>query len=104
MLAIQKKVLGPEHPVTLRSMNNLANAIGEQARDAEAEQLHREVLAIQKRCWAPSIPTRSRACTTWPQRLTVRAAHAEAETAQPRGAGDPEACAGPRASRHARRT
>jgi serine/threonine-protein kinase len=48
-LDIRKRMLGPEHPQTLASRNNLANAIGYQGRYAEAESLHRENLDIQTR-------------------------------------------------------
>ena len=91
-------MLGPEHPDTLTSMNNLANAISDQGRYAEAEKLYREVLEIQKECWAPSIPTRSEACTTWPSRFRSGPTRRGGATLQG-GAGAPEESAGPRASR-----
>jgi eukaryotic-like serine/threonine-protein kinase len=40
---------GPDHPDTLRSMNNLANSYYSMNRQAEALQLREEVLEIQKR-------------------------------------------------------
>ena len=48
-LEIQRRVLGKEHPDTLRSRNNLAVAIKFQGRHEEAERLHREVLEIRRR-------------------------------------------------------
>src|SRR5205823_2643371 len=40
---------GPDHPDTLKSMNDLANSYELLNRPAEAVQLREEVLAIQKR-------------------------------------------------------
>ena len=40
----RKIVLGPEHPDTLTSMNNLALTYGDQGRWAEAEKLQVQVM------------------------------------------------------------
>jgi hypothetical protein len=40
-LDIRRRVLGPEHPVTLTSMNNLAIVLADEGRYAEAEKLDR---------------------------------------------------------------
>jgi len=45
----QKKILGAEHPDTLRSMHNLVNTYGAQGRTGEAEVLREEVVEKQKR-------------------------------------------------------
>ncbi len=45
--AIRARLLGPDHPDTLRSMNSLANCYGEMGRDAEAAKLHEQALAAQ---------------------------------------------------------
>ncbi|MEZ5578736.1 MAG: tetratricopeptide repeat protein [Candidatus Competibacteraceae bacterium] len=55
-LAAREKVLGPEHPDTLSSVNNLAGLYQSQGRYGEAEPLYQRVLAGLRRCWARSIP------------------------------------------------
>ncbi|MGA8103313.1 MAG: serine/threonine-protein kinase, partial [Candidatus Acidiferrales bacterium] len=46
-MEIRQRVLGPEHPDTLKSMNNLANVLNDEGHSAEAEKLDRETLDIQ---------------------------------------------------------
>lgn len=52
-IEIRRRVLGPEHPDTLRSMSRLSGALREQGRYAEAEKLQRETLDIQRRVLGP---------------------------------------------------
>ena len=52
----RKRILGPEHPATLYSMNNLALLYGSQGRDNEAETLFTQALEIQKRILGPEHP------------------------------------------------
>jgi hypothetical protein len=47
--AAQTRVLGAEHPDTLRSAGDLALSLSRQTKYAEAEQMFREVHAVQKR-------------------------------------------------------
>jgi hypothetical protein len=47
--AVQRRVLGPEHPSTLFTATVLALALNEQGKHAEAETMHRETLAVQQR-------------------------------------------------------
>jgi len=49
VLAIRERVLGAEHPDTLQSGHNLANALYAQGKYAEAEKEHRAVLALRER-------------------------------------------------------
>jgi tetratricopeptide (TPR) repeat protein len=56
VLEIRRRVLGPEHPNTLTSMNNLTFSISNQGRYAEAEKLRREVLEISRRVLGPEHP------------------------------------------------
>jgi hypothetical protein len=49
VLAICKKVLGPEHPNTLTSVGNLASTYKNQGRRKEARQLQIQVLEISKK-------------------------------------------------------
>ena len=70
---IRTHLLGPEHPNTLGSRNNLALALREQGKYTEAEAQDRELIKIAEETWGPSIPTRLRAATTWPMRLASKA-------------------------------
>ena len=45
-MAIREKVLGPEHPNTATSINNLAGLLRTTGRYEEAEPLYRRALAI----------------------------------------------------------
>jgi len=42
-------VLGKEHPDTLTSMNDLAQALSDQRDYVEAEKMHRETLALREK-------------------------------------------------------
>jgi tetratricopeptide (TPR) repeat protein len=55
-LAIQQRVLGPEHSLTLRSMNNLGLALENEGRVAEAEQEYRQTYEIERRTLGPEHP------------------------------------------------
>src|SRR5262245_30068044 len=52
-LEIRRRVLGPEHPDTLTSMNNLALSYSGQGRYKEAEVMYQEALEIRKRVLGP---------------------------------------------------
>jgi Tetratricopeptide repeat len=49
VIEISKKLLGPEHPATLSSMENLARIYSEQRRWNDAEQLELQVMDIRKK-------------------------------------------------------
>ena len=49
VLQVRRRVLGEEHPDTLNSKNNLANAVEFQGKCQEAEKMHREVLEVRSR-------------------------------------------------------
>jgi hypothetical protein len=49
-------VLGPEHPDTLATANNLATALGHQGKHAEAVTVYRELLPIVRRVMGPEHP------------------------------------------------
>ncbi|KAI7912767.1 kinesin light chain [Pyricularia oryzae] len=55
-LALYGKVLGPENPSTLTSMNNLASVLGSQGKYEEAEQMHRKILALREKVLGPENP------------------------------------------------
>jgi hypothetical protein len=56
VLAAQKRVLGPEHPDTLRSASNLAIALCHQCKYAEAQPLCEATLEVQRRVLGPNHP------------------------------------------------
>jgi len=55
-LDIRRRVLGPEHPLTLASVNDLANALSDQGRYGEAIQLNEDALAIRVRLYGTDSP------------------------------------------------
>jgi tetratricopeptide (TPR) repeat protein len=55
-LAIREKALGPEHPDTANSMNNLAFLLDAQGKPAEAEPLCQRALAIYEKALGPEHP------------------------------------------------
>jgi len=56
LLADYERVLGPDHPSTLTSRNNLAEAYREAGRAAEAVPLHERTLADSERVLGPDDP------------------------------------------------
>ncbi len=55
-LEFRRRELGPEHPDTLTSMNNLADTLGKQGDLAGARKLQEETLAIERRVLGPEHP------------------------------------------------
>jgi tetratricopeptide (TPR) repeat protein len=56
ILAIRRRVQGPEHPHTLATMYNLARVLHKEGLDAEAGKLFRETLQLQQRVLGPESP------------------------------------------------
>ena len=56
-LELREKVLGPKHPDTLTSMNNLTVPLKAQDKYEAAEEMHRQALERVRRCWDPSTRT-----------------------------------------------
>ncbi len=56
-LAIRERVLGPEHPDTVISLNNLALALHAQGELMAARHLHERALAIRERVRGPEHPS-----------------------------------------------
>ena len=52
----RSRVLGPEHPATLKAMVNLATSLLHQGQYVEAEKLLRDALSSQRRVLGPSHP------------------------------------------------
>ena len=55
-LAARERVLGPDHPDTLQSRNNLATAYRAAGRLDEAISLHEQTLAARERVLGPDHP------------------------------------------------
>jgi Tfp pilus assembly protein PilF len=68
-LAIQEKALGPNHPDTANSLNNLALLLHDKGDSAGAEPLYRRALAIREKALGPDHP----------QTRTMRKRHEEAQ-------------------------
>ena len=49
----RRRVLGPEHPDTLKSMAELASTLHEEGREVESEKLHRETFALRRKVLGP---------------------------------------------------
>ena len=72
-LAIREKALGPEHPDTAASLNNLAILLQAQGDPPARGRSMSARWRSAKRCWAPSIPIPRRASTTSPACFRTRA-------------------------------
>jgi hypothetical protein len=79
VLAIQERKLGPEHPETLRSRNNLAEMLRMQDRKTEAEAEHRKVLALRERVLGTEHPEVAGSCYNLALCLEAQAEGAEAK-------------------------
>ena len=55
-LRIRQKVLGPEHPDTAGSLNNLASLYQHMGEYAKAEPLYQEALRIRQKVLGPEHP------------------------------------------------
>ena len=78
-IEIRRRVLGPEHPDTLRSMTSLANVLREEGRYAEAEKLIRETLNIRRRVLGPEHPDTLKSTNILATILDREGHYAEAE-------------------------
>ncbi len=56
ILDVRRRVLGPEHPHTLKTMSNLGCSLHGQGKHGEAEQMTREVLDVRRRVLGPEHP------------------------------------------------
>lgn len=78
-LDIRQRVLGPEDPETLKSMNMLANVLMEEGRYPEAENLHRQCLDIRRRILGPEHPETLKSMHNLSIDLSAEGHYAEAE-------------------------
>ena len=70
-------MLGPEHPDTLVSMNNLADAYSNQGKYAQTEALYRQILEINRRVLGAEHP-----CTLLSMNDVADALNAQGKYAQ----------------------
>jgi tetratricopeptide (TPR) repeat protein len=79
-LAIERRVLGPEHPSTLVTAGNLAASLDRQGKYAEAETMYREVLVVRRRVLGPEHPSTLMTAGNLANALNAQGKYAEAET------------------------
>ncbi|KEP44973.1 kinesin light chain, partial [Rhizoctonia solani 123E] len=82
LVRVFKKVLGEEHPDTLRSMNSLAYIYSNLGRHSEAEQLQVRVLDAQKRVLGEERPDTLRSTNNLASTYSHLGRHSEAEQLQ----------------------
>lgn len=78
MLA-REESLGPRHPETLMSMNNVATSLSHQGKYAEAEKVHLETLALHKEVLGKDHPDTLTSMNNVAQALSNQGKHTEAE-------------------------
>jgi tetratricopeptide (TPR) repeat protein len=83
-LAIDEKVLGPDHPNVAIRLNNLAWLYQEQGRNAQAEPLYKRALAIDEKALGPQHPN-TRAVRENLRLMLDRSGLGVPNNAQPRG-------------------
>jgi non-specific serine/threonine protein kinase/serine/threonine-protein kinase len=76
---IRRRVLGSEHPDTLRSMSRLSGDLRQQGHYAEAAKLERETLDIQRRVLGPEHPDTLASMSQLASTLYNEARYGEAE-------------------------
>ncbi len=79
---IQRRVLGPEHSDTLRSVSNLAIVLEDQGHYPEAEKLGRETLAMRRRVLGPEHSDTLNSMSVLANVLSDEGHYAEAEILQ----------------------
>jgi tetratricopeptide (TPR) repeat protein len=78
-LAAFEEVLGPKHPHTAQSYNNLAYNLELQGRAKEAEPLYRQALAIDEEVLGPKHPDTAVSCNNLASNLEAQGRAKEAE-------------------------
>ena len=76
--ALYAKFRGPDHPDTLKSMNNLAASYTDLGRHAEALKLHQETLALRKAKLGPDHPDTLMSMNNLANSYAVLGRHADA--------------------------
>ncbi len=79
-LAIREAALGPDHPDTALSLNNLAELLRAQGRSGEAEPLFRQALAIREAALGPDHPNTAQSLNNLAALLWAQGRYGEAES------------------------
>jgi hypothetical protein len=79
VLAVQKRVLGEEHPDTLATAINLSYSLCDQGRHEEAEAMDRKLLAVDKRVLGEEHPDTLMTARNVAESIHVQGRHAVAE-------------------------
>jgi tetratricopeptide (TPR) repeat protein len=79
VLAVYEEVLGPHHPDTATSYNNLALNLDARGHYREAEPLYRQALAVRKQVLGPRHPDTARSCNNLASNLDAQGRSKEAE-------------------------
>jgi len=93
-LALREKTLGPRDPATAILINNLADVVQAQCKYAEAEQLHRRVLAVFEKTWGDH-PRTAASLNNLGANLHAQGRHAAAEPVLRRALAMKERTLGP---------
>jgi hypothetical protein len=80
VLAVMRRVLGPEHPDTFVIANNLANALSDQGKHTEALTMCRELLVARRRVLGPEHPDALTTAGNLASALSDQGKHTEALT------------------------
>ena len=94
-LAIREQALGPDHPDTAQSLNNLAALYYAQGRYAEAEPLYRRALAIREQALGPDHPDTAQSLNNLAALYYAQGRYAEAEPLYRRALAIREQALGP---------
>jgi tetratricopeptide (TPR) repeat protein len=94
-LAVREKALGPEHPDTAQSLNNLALLYYSQGRYAEAEPLCKRALAVREKALGPEHPDTARSLNNLANLYGKQGRYAEAEPLYKRALAIREKALGP---------
>jgi tetratricopeptide (TPR) repeat protein len=78
-VAVFEEVLGPKHPLTATSYNNLANNLHAQGRAGRAEPLFRKALAVDEQVLGPTHPDTASTCNGLALNLQAQGRVKEAE-------------------------
>lgn len=80
-LNAQEKSLGPDHPATATTLNNLAVVLMSQGKNAEAEAFHRRVLPVREKLLGPEHPDTATTLTNLSAALEKQGKYSESEAA-----------------------
>jgi len=94
-LAIREKALGPEHPDTTRSLNDLAVLYDSQGKNAEAEPLYKRALAIREKALGTEHPDTAASLNNLAVLYYSQGRYAEAEALYKRALAIYEKALGP---------